>query len=184
MRTDFNPRRLDVAGLARSGAELAATTSLENLDRLLLECAPSVAPGSLEAVTWCARAEYRPVLGGVDRLWLHLSATHRLPQQCQRCLLVVQTPLSVDRWFRFVADEATAAQEDELSDEDVLVLAPDFDLLALLEDELLMALPLVPKHDVCPVEVKTEVVDGDFQVAQTDKPHPFAALAVLKTHKG
>ena len=27
---------------------------------------------------------------------------------CQRCLTTVELPLQVDRWFRFVADEATA----------------------------------------------------------------------------
>ena len=29
-------------------------------------------------------------------------------------------------------------------------MEPQFDLLAVLEDELLMALPLVPMHEQCP----------------------------------
>lgn len=184
MKTDFNPRRLDVVGLARSGAELAAATPLDALDRLMQERAPALAQATEDQVVWRAQAEYRQVLGGADQLWLHLQASHRLPQLCQRCLLVVETPLEVDQWFRLVADEAAAAQEDEVSEEDVLVLSPDFDLLALLEDELLMALPLVPKHEVCPVAIKTEVVDENFQAAEAEKPHPFAALAALKAHKG
>lgn len=184
MKTDFNPRRLDVAGLARSGAELTAKTPLEQFDRLVLERAPAAMSSCDEGVSWRVWAEYRSVLGGADQLWLRLQAAHRLPQVCQRCLLVSETLLDVDQWFRFVADEATAEQEDEGSEEDVLVLSPDFDLLALLEDELLMALPLVPKHDRCPVEVKTEVVDTEFQAAEAEKPHPFAALAALKQPKG
>jgi uncharacterized protein len=36
--------------------------------------------------------------------------------------------LRSDRWFRFVADEATAEAEDEESEEDLLVVSRDFDL--------------------------------------------------------
>ncbi len=57
---------------------------------------------------------------------------------------------SVDRSFRFVADEDTAAALDDEAEEDVLALSRSFDLLALVEDELLMALPVVPRHEVCP----------------------------------
>jgi len=52
--------------------------------------------------------------------------------------------LLVDRDFRFVPDEATAMAEDDEAEEDLLVLSGEFDLLALVEDELLMDLPLVP----------------------------------------
>lgn len=42
--------------------------------------------------------------------------------------------------------------EDDLED-DVLVSSADFNLLGLIEDEVLMALPLVPRHDSCPAGV-------------------------------
>jgi len=89
--------------------------------------------------------------------------------------------LSIDRSFRFAADEATAAAEDELAeDEDVLVLDRAFNLTGLVEDELLMELPLVPRHEVCPTEVKLELVDPGFDDAQAAKPNPFEALSGLK----
>ena len=37
-----------------------------------------------------------------------------------------------------------------IRDRDILVLRRDFDVLELLEDELIMALPPIPKHEVCP----------------------------------
>ncbi len=51
----------------------------------------------------------------------------------------------------FVAggEEAAAALDAE-SDDDVLALESSLDLHALVEDELLLALPLVPRHDECP----------------------------------
>ena len=92
-------------------------------------------------------------------------------------------PVEVDRWFRFVADEATADAEDEESEEDVLVMEPRFDLHSLIEDELLLALPLIPMHDVCPEPVRMSA--GELpESAETEKPHPFAALAALRKAGG
>jgi len=55
--------------------------------------------------------------------------------------------LNVERLFIFVADEAAAdayPMEDDLFDP--LVSSTHFDILALIEDEILLSLPLVPKH--------------------------------------
>jgi uncharacterized protein len=87
----------------------------------------------------------------------------------------------VERAFRFVASEEQAELEDEESEEDVLVLSRDFNLLELIEDELLMALPVVPKHEVCPAPVKLQAQDADFdEAAPEQKPNPFAILQQLK----
>jgi uncharacterized protein len=58
----------------------------------------------------------------------------------------------------------------------------NFDLLALIEDELLMGMPLVPMHPAClseqaPTSQEEEVILADV------KPNPFAVLASLKTRK-
>ena len=70
--------------------------------------------------------------------------------------------------------------EDDASEEDLLVMTPQFDLLALLEDELLMALPLVPMHDECPVMPAFNAGRLEMPDDIPEKPHPFAALAQLK----
>jgi uncharacterized protein len=49
----------------------------------------------------------------------------------------------------------------------------------LIEDEVLMDLPVVPRHAVCPVPVKLATADPDFELAAV-KPNPFAALSALK----
>ena len=66
----------------------------------------------------------------------------------------------------------------------MLVLCKDFNLLELLEDELLMAMPAAPAHDVCPVAVQFKVADPDFEEETTKKPNPFALLAALKKSEG
>lgn len=182
MSHSFNPARLDLRAFAQAGEPLSGASPLAALERLAAEAAGDVAA----TVNWNARAEYRQpgVLTGVARadapvLWLHLGAQAVLPLTCQRCLGPVDTPLEVDRWFRFVADEATAEAEDEEAEEDVLVFSAAFDLIALLEDELIMALPLVPLHDSCPVAVPMQAGEADVP-APAERPNPFAALAHLK----
>ena len=67
--------------------------------------------------------------------------------------------------------------------EDVLVISSEFKLLDLIEDEVLMALPVVARHDTCPVEVRLTVADPGFEAAAAEKRNPFAVLAELKKPK-
>jgi uncharacterized protein len=129
--------------------------------------------------------ELRPRAGVEDDVWLHLAADARVPLTCQRCMGVVETPVEVDQWYRFVASEDIAMAEDDQSEEDLLVMEPQFDLLAVLEDELLMALPLVPMHEQCPVAPKLQAGETDVagEPDSGKKPNPFAVLAQLKVKK-
>jgi uncharacterized protein len=88
--------------------------------------------------------------------------------------------VAFDRQFRFVANEELAAIEDEESEEDVLVLSKSFNLLELIEDELLMSMPPAPKHDVCPKVVKLQAADPNFVDDPVEKANPFAVLQQLK----
>jgi uncharacterized protein len=170
------PPVLDLRSVAHRSEPLQGQAPVSRFARLS-EGLPDVSGDLL--VTWLAHAEWRTPAGGEPVLWLHLQAQGQVPQTCQRCLHPFAAEVAADRWFRFVADEATAAQEDDVSEEDVLVLEPRFDLQALIEDELLMALPLVPMHEACPTPVKTSVGELELE-APSEAPNPFAALAALK----
>jgi uncharacterized protein len=168
---------INLQTLAISGMPLVETTPLQNLERLAHE---SIGLTSDLTVNWQAAAELRAGATGEMDTWLHLQANTSVPLTCQRCMAAVQTPLLVDQWYRFVATEDIAMEQDDASEEDLLVMAPQFDLLALLEDELLMALPLVPMHDECPVLPAFSAGVIDTHEDAPDKPNPFAALAQLK----
>ena len=119
-------------------------------------------------------------MGGIPQVWMQLTVRASFPMECQRCLTPVDVPLHVERAFRFVADEATAEALDDDSEEDLLVISREFDLHELIEDELLMALPVVPRHDECPTDVPMASSDDDFEEASAARPNPFAALASLR----
>lgn len=179
MTRQLQAHRLNMQTFAQEGAPLAETTLLQNMERLAQET-QGLQPDS--AVEWQACAELRAGSGpGPEAdVWLHLEAAATVPLTCQRCMGVVITSVNVDQWYRFVATEQIAMAEDDESEEDLLVMEPQFDLLAVLEDELLMALPLVPMHEVCPV-IPQLSAGGSVEVTEaSEKPNPFAVLAQLK----
>ena len=167
----------NLQALVTSGEPLIEHAPLQNLERLAHESI-GLQPDLL--VNWQAAAELRTGAAGEMDTWLHLQASTSVPMTCQRCMAVVQTPLQVDQWYRFVATEDIAMAEDDASEEDLLVMTPQFDLLGLLEDELLMALPLVPMHDECPALPAFSAGVIELPANGADKPNPFAALAQLK----
>jgi uncharacterized protein len=181
MNTEFAPTRLDVASFAASEGTLAAVELIATYPRLVAELAD---PADDIAVKWEAHGAQRPGATGARVSWLHLVANTAVPLVCQRCLTPVDTELDVDRWFRFVADEATAEAEDDDAEEDLLVTSRDFNLRELVEDELLMEIPVTPVHEVCPIPVKLSVSDADFEESEAARPNPFAVLGALRSRKG
>jgi uncharacterized protein len=173
MKTDWKATHLDLHRFTNLGGECKADTPLAQLPRVLDACL-SVPDIGQRVCQWVLRGELRSV-AGISQAWLHLHAELSVAQTCQRCLEPMDIPLQVDRWFRLVADEATALAEDDDCEEDLLAMSDEFDAQALLEDDLLLAMPLVPRHLDCHAPLSAALED--------DLPHPFAALASLKTPK-
>jgi uncharacterized protein len=57
---------------------------------------------------------------------------------------------------------------------DVIVGSRSLDILALVEDEALLALPLAPKHEVCPDQSVQDLA------GESKKESPFSVLKNLK----
>jgi uncharacterized protein len=187
---DAPPVRVDIAARAREQARMTGRCVLAQLPRLAEHAEPAADPSSTGGVSWQADFSLRAAPGRAAQPWLHLGAQAKLTLVCQRCLAPVDAEVAVARDFRFVADERTAEMEDEASEEDVLASSQRFDLRGLLEDELLMALPIVPMHEACPQPLVAPdraggAAAGPGEGAASDavsveKPHPFAVLGRLK----
>lgn len=178
MEKKLDPQHLDVVAFSRDAALLQGEGALVHWPRLVQEqFGDSLAAGR---VLWRLQGRAQAQSGGLDQICLDLKASLDLPVQCQRCLTPVLQTVVAERSFRFVADEATAQALDDEAEEDVLVISRDFDALALVEDELILSLPLVPLHKVCPEILPTSAVDPDFEAA-SERPNPFGVLAGLKT---
>ena len=120
-------------------------------------------------------------------VWLDGHMETKVPMECQRCLEPVEMPIVFDFHIALVDDESLIERLDE--DADFIVLGEsesstkgDFDtpasinLLALLEDELLLLMPLSPKHDACEHKHQPAVED----LVEEKRENPFEVLAGLK----
>ncbi len=73
--------------------------------------------------------------------------------------------------FRFVHDEqelnALPIEDDEVED---VVGSPATDLLAWVEDEAILSLPLVPRHEDCAVPLRRRARNRPIRAARTPSP--------------
>jgi uncharacterized protein len=117
--------------------------------------------------------------GGIGKLGhpqMSLSIAGQVNLVCQRCLAVVPFHLSSDSALVLASDESAAdAIEASIDDEevDVIVGAVAFDVRHLIEDEALLALPVAPRHDVCPGQTVSASV-------AVEKMSPFSVLKNLR----
>jgi uncharacterized protein len=110
---------------------------------------------------------------------LELEVSGMLRLRCQRCLQVMDFPLEVSsRLLPIAAGEPWPDEEDEedraaVPDEewDAIEASHEQSVLDLVEDEVLLALPIVPRHDACEPPAATR---------DEHEPSPFAVLAKLK----
>lgn len=110
---------------------------------------------------------------GVPQLVLNVSGQIQLV--CQRCLSPMAHQMASTSTLLLAKDESDADDiEARLDDDslDVIVGSTSQDLMVLLEDEALLALPLSPRHPKCP---------GDVPSSGAEKAEsPFAVLKKLK----
>jgi uncharacterized protein len=172
---EFDPLLLDVAAFATEATPQEGVWPLAQLPRLAeVHC---VGEGVAPAVKWRLQGERRAARNGKAEIWLHIEANTALQLQCQRCLEPVDAAVNAQKSFLFVAGDAAAAQLDNEMEDDVLALTRTLDARELLEDELLLSLPTVPRHSSC-VAPLPQTAEAD-QVENASL-HPFAALAALK----
>ncbi len=101
--------------------------------------------------------------------------------ECQRC--GGHFPYHVHATYCFspvVSDERAEALPEEYEPVDVNEFG-EIDLLAMIEDEIILNLPVVPVHDFEHCEVSdADMVFGELPEELSEKPNPFAVLASLK----
>ena len=118
--------------------------------------------------------------------WLDASLSTHIPMLCQRCLEAVMVQVDTSVHIALIDDLAKAEQLDD--DADFVVLGEEqlahqiadehsIDLVELLEDELLVSLPITPRHDNCHNQFQALVEDA---VEHQRQDNPFDVLASLK----
>lgn len=110
--------------------------------------------------------------------WLWLRADAGLPLVCQRTLDVYVQRVSIDQRMGLISREE---QEASLPEGYEPLLVPDGRLVLadVVEDELILALPVVPLKPGAPLEWSDEPAAAEVE---EERPNPFAVLGALKKH--
>ena len=106
-------------------------------------------------------------LGKRNRPQLHLQLDGVLSLCCQRCLEGIEYPLQVSNVLEFVGNEDELTQEEiEDDSRDFLPAQSEVDVVALIEDEIILDLPSAPRHESCvlPASAQDNPEDSPFAV--------------------
>lgn len=153
---------IDTRRLAERGERVDRQLTTRDLPRLRKECSTPFAPVEV-SVTGVRTPLGKP---GVR---VALRAQVKVP--CQRCLKPLPLELDFACAFEWVASESEQVLRDADDEWDAVIAAEQVDLLPLLEDELLLAVPFAPMHPVC---------RSGAAVEAGEKESPFAVLAGWK----
>lgn len=165
-------RFVDVFELARTQATVRGRLALAGLTRLLASLGGSV--GELE-YTLQGQVDDR----GRPAARLRLRGTVQLV--CDRCGGALPFDIDGDSQYYFVRSEQELGRipVDDSLDEPLLG-STRFDLHELIEDEAILALPISPRHASCQPQAELPAVAAE---GNPERPHPFAALAQLKSRR-
>lgn len=111
---------------------------------------------------------------------IHLSLKAEPLVQCQSCLQPMVWPVDEETTLHLVRSEEELDDSDpdeaDLEGYDKVLGSARFDTLAQVEDALILAMPYIARHDVCPKKAD----DALPRDPGPERPHPFAKLAGLK----
>jgi len=153
------PGVIDGLQFARGAETLSGTLALPQLRRLAeLRCGTM---GLSYALSGRIDAE--------GRGWIRVSASGELTLECQRCLGALDFRLALESELLLARDEREIANAED--DIDRVLAGTQMEVSKLVEDEVLLALPMSPAHDQC---------GGGQDREANQRASPFAALAKLK----
>ncbi|MES2264215.1 MAG: YceD family protein [Pseudomonadota bacterium] len=158
---------IDAFEFCRSNGSRDGVKPVAEMTRLTKDCADTSG-----TITW-------NVAGGSSKHGypqMRLSVAGTVQLVCQRCLNPYAHQIDASTLLMLGKDDDQADEIEELLDDDtidVIVGTRSMDLLDLVEDEALLALPHTPKHDVCPDS-------APLDATASEKKSPFAGLKDLK----
>ena len=107
---------------------------------------------------------------------IEVTVSAKLDLICQRCLAGLQSNVSSKTRLILVKDEKNLPEvEDEIEGEDVIVTPQTMSLMQLIEEEILLALPITSVHD------SEQCHRSDLNLDSANKANPFQVLKNLKS---
>ncbi|RLV58814.1 23S rRNA accumulation protein YceD [Parashewanella curva] len=173
MQTVKIPVSIDPLRAAQSRLDIQGSVPGKQLKRLNEFCAGDCSDVSVSL-------ECGVDLQGI--VYLKGKAVTELTLLCQRCMTQLNTEVTVDFSFSPCKTEAEIDELPEAYDPIECNEIGEIRLHQLIEDELITAIPLIPMHeDTSCHQGSKDVVVGEIEPAQEERPNPFAVLETLKS---
>jgi uncharacterized protein len=164
---------IDSLDFARNCREISGEVPVAELERLL-----DVLENPQGILSYTVR-------GGVDNQGSHfldISVTGRCRLLCQRCLEGLDYPVQLDTRLLLRDQASLDTMDDEDEELDSILADAHLDVLNLLEEEILLSLPIAPRHEAgaCQAAGSENRPLRQAQDRHQEEQHPFADLAKLK----
>ena len=128
---------IDGLQFARGGLERQGVVSMERLPRLAqLQC-------STEGLEYHLRGGR----AGDGKPCLRLSVRGSVTQPCQRCLDPIRIPIAIDAELQLAENAREISEADDEIDR--VVASRKMDVAGLVEDEVILELPMAARHEEC-----------------------------------
>ena len=173
---------------ALSRVDFCAPQSYQGAGFLEIAALPRVAEetSSVElgdGFDWQVKTHFADSPGSEPRQILELAVKGRIHLICQSCLRDCGLDLAQESRFVLVSSEEEAdAFPMEDDQQEPLVASQHFDLLGLIEDEILLSMPLIPKHPegACQPHASSFGAVGEDMDASEKPQNPFNKLKNMK----
>jgi uncharacterized protein len=170
MLNDPIPPHVDPRKLADRGVTLQGSLPLASLERLCDLLSDDV--GTVQVKFIFERAEDHTAL-------MHSDLSVDVKMVCQRCLELVTLPIHSECTYAVVREGANTQSLPK--GYDVLELGEDpLDLRAVIEEELLLALPIIPAHHPEECQQPAGLEEPEPTEDEVTRSNPFSVLAQLK----
>lgn len=168
------PKEIDPLRLAQNGLKLTGQLAVTEMPRLLQ---------SLHSNDGMVGIDITFDVDEINTPFMRGAFTTTVSMTCERCMKAMQIDLNVHCLLAIVTSERKIEGLAEQYDPWLLESSDDVLLSSVIEDELILALPLVPRHDQACVPA-SEWSSADEMVEDIEeKVSPFAILSTLKIKK-
>ncbi len=165
------PITIDPRRAADQGRILDGEIALENLERLSSYLVDSDGVVGVSLTFGVDEQRVRFIKG---------QAITTVKMVCQRCLEPVTLELEAEMNLGIVADDEAAKQLPRYYDPNI-INEPKQNIYQLIEQELILTLPLIAQHQNC--VVKTSFGEDVTETTDSEKENPFNVLAQFKANK-
>lgn len=170
MSKDYLPTHVNPFRFAENATRLSGSIPLKNMERLLSSVASEVGEVRVNMEFGIDRQKIR---------FLNTQLEASLCLQCQRCMESFDYEIQGSFLYGIVGSEEAANELPERFDP-LIVLGEELVLQDLVEEELIVSLPIVAMHDPKDCKTRLPLTIAETSQEEAVKENPFKVIETLK----